>query len=40
MNRLFLSGINQLDETLITLQSHNPMWIDTFVMMIWILFNH
>ena len=40
MNRLFLSGINQLDETLITHQSLNPMWIDTFVMMIWILFNH
>lgn len=40
MSKLFLSGINQLDEILITLQSHNSMWIDTFVMTIWILFNH
>lgn len=39
MNRLFLSGINQLDKTLITLQSHNPMWIDAFTMITYILFN-
>lgn len=39
MNRLFLSGINQLDETLIMLQSRNPMWIDAFAMITYILFN-
>lgn len=39
MNRLFLSGINQLDETLVTLQSLNPMWIDAFAMITYILFN-
>ena len=39
MNRLFLSGINQLDEILITLQSHNSMWTDAFTMITYILFN-
>lgn len=37
MNRLFLSGINQLDEILITLQSHNSMWTDAFAMIIYCL---
>lgn len=39
MNRLFLSGINQLDEILITLQSHNPMWTDAFTMITYVLFD-
>lgn len=39
MSKLFLSGINRLDEILITLQSHNSMWIDAFAMITYVLFD-
>lgn len=39
MSKLFLSGINQFDEILITLQSHNSLWIDAFTMITYVLFN-